>query len=153
MGLSPATSSSFNITAGSVRQLVFGTEPGTTIAGHQITPAVKIRAVDSLGNLVPGFTGSVSIALGNNPTGATLSGTAAVAAIGGVATFGDLSVNRTGTGYTLTAAASGFAPVTSTAFDITPGTATQLTFSVRPEERRVGEDSSPGTSPSPNRRE
>jgi len=142
-GLSTATSSSFNITAGTVNRLVFGTEPSTSVAGHQLTPAVKLRAVDSLGNVVPGFTGSVSIALGNNPTGATLSGTASVAAIGGVATFGDLSVNKTGTGYTLTAAASGFAPVTSTAFDITPGSATQLTFSVQPSNTVAGAAISP----------
>src|SRR5690242_13655380 len=142
-GLSTATSGSFNITAGSVRRLIFGTEPSTTVAGHQISPAVKVRAVDSLGNVVPGFTGSVSIALGNNPAGATLSGTAAVAAIGGVATFGDLSVNKTGAGYTLTAAASGFAPVTSTAFDITPGTATQLAFTVQPSTTVAGAAISP----------
>src|SRR5207245_6851449 len=49
----------------------------------------------------------------------------------GVATFGDLSVNKTGTGYTLTAAASGFAPVTSTAFDIVPEAATQVVFTAR----------------------
>src|SRR5438094_7419534 len=95
-GLSTATSSSFNITAGSATQLVFGTEPTTTVAGHQITPAVKVRAVDALGNLVSGFTGSVSIALGSNPGGATVSGTTPVAAVGGVATFTDLSINRTG---------------------------------------------------------
>src|SRR4029077_1576953 len=61
-GFSTATSISFNITAGSATQLVFGTEPGTTIAGHQIAPAIKIRALDALGNVVPGFTGSVNIA-------------------------------------------------------------------------------------------
>src|SRR5438132_12927274 len=91
-------------------------------------PAVKVRALDVFGNLAPGFTGAVTVALGNNPGGATLSGTTPVAAVSGVATFFDLSLNKTGTGYTLTASASGFAPVTSAAFDITPGTATQLSF-------------------------
>ena len=142
-GLSTATSNSFNITAGSPSQLVFGTAPGTTIAGHQITPAVKVRAVDALGNLVPGFTGNVSIALGNNPGGGVLSGTTPVAAIGGVATFPDLSINKTGTGYTLTAAASGFAPATSAPFDITPGTATQLVFTVQPSNTVAGTAISP----------
>src|SRR6202007_2308193 len=33
-GLSTATSGSFNITAGNATQIVFGTEPGTTVAGH-----------------------------------------------------------------------------------------------------------------------
>src|SRR5207245_1667821 len=103
-GLSSTTSNSFTITAGTATQLVFGIQPGTTIAGHQISPAVKVRALDALGNLVPGFTGSVSVALGANPGGGTLSGTTPVAAVGGLATFFDLSINKTGSGYTLTAA-------------------------------------------------
>src|SRR5437879_7410352 len=105
--------------------------PCTTAADHLITPAVKVRALDALGNLVPTFTGSVTVALGTNPGGAILSGTTPVEAVGGVATF-FLSLNKAGTGYTLTASASGFAPVTSTAFDIISGTATQLAFTVQP---------------------
>src|SRR5205807_6873283 len=95
-----ATSSAFTIPAGAAAQLVFGTEPGTTVANCLITPAVKVRALDGLGNLVPSFTGSVTIALGSNSGGATLSGTTPVSAAGGVATFFDLSLNKTGTGYT-----------------------------------------------------
>ena len=142
-GLNTATSAVFSITAGTATQLVFGTQPVTTVANRLITPAVKLRALDALGNLVPGFTGSVSIALGNNPGGATLSGTTPVAAVGGVATFFDLTLNKTGTGYTLTASATGFATVTSTTFDITPGTATQLAFTVPPSNTVAGAAISP----------
>src|SRR5260370_36908614 len=49
-----------------------------------------------------------------------------------------LRSNRTGTGYTLTASASGFASVISTAFDITPGTATQLAFTGQPTTTVAG---------------
>src|SRR5207245_6662744 len=119
-------------------QLVLGTQPSTTVANRAITPAVKVRALDAVGNLVPSFTGSVTVALGANPGGATLSGTTPVAAVGGVATFVDLSLNKTAPGYTLTASASGFAPVTSTAFDITPGTANQLAFTVQPSNTVAG---------------
>src|SRR5947199_3333956 len=142
-GLNTATSSVFDITAGLATQLVFGTQPSTTVANHLITPAVKVRALDALGNLVPSFTGSVTVALGANPGGATLSGTTPVAAVGGVATFVDLSLNQTATGYTLTASASGFAPVTTTAFDITPGTTTQLAFTVQPSNTVAGSAISP----------
>src|SRR5213079_656188 len=45
--------------------------------------------------------------------------------------------------YTLTASASGFAPATSTAFDITPGTATQLAFTVQPTTTVAGVTISP----------
>src|SRR6185437_6235808 len=142
-GLSTATSSSFNVTAAAATQLVFGTQPGTTVAGRQITPAVKVRAVDPLGNLVPSFTATVTVALGANPGGGTLSGTLSVAAVGGVASFGDLSINKTAPGYTLTASAGGFTPVTSTAFDITPGTATQLAFTQQPTTTVAGGAISP----------
>src|SRR5438552_5117066 len=142
-GLARAASDTFEVTAGAATQLAFGTQPGTTVADHNITPAVKVRALDVLGNLVPSFTGNVSIATGNNPGSGTLSGTTPVAAIGGVATFYDLSLNKTGTGYTLTASGSGFAPVTSAPFDITPGAATQLAFTAQPTNTVAGAIISP----------
>src|SRR5205807_5727304 len=82
--------------------------------------------------------GAVGVVLGSNPGGATLSGTTPVAAVSGVATFFDLSVDKAGTGYTLTASASGVPSVTSTAFDVTPGTATQLAFTVQPANTVAG---------------
>src|SRR5207249_670959 len=142
-GLSTATSSGFNITPGAATQLVFGTEPRTTVANHQISPAVKVRALDAFGNVATGFTGAVTVALGSNAGGNTLSGTTAVAAAGGVATFFDLSVNKTGTGYTLTASASGVTSVTSTPFDNNPGPANQLAFTVQPSTTVAGAAISP----------
>src|SRR2546430_15707015 len=110
-------------------------------------PAAKVRALDALGNLVPSFTGSVTIALGNNPGGATLSGTTPVSAASGVATFFDLSLNKTGTGYTPTASARGVGPAARTAFDITPGSATLLAGTGEAESRGAGEGVSPGVAP------
>src|SRR3989441_12428348 len=71
-GLNPATSSGFTITPGPASQLVFGTQPGTTVAGQQITPAVKVRALDALGNVATGVTGGITVAPGSNPGGAAL---------------------------------------------------------------------------------
>src|SRR5207253_6904320 len=51
------------------------------VAGGAISPAVQLSALDPAGNLVPTFTGSVTVALGNNPGGSTLSGTTTVAAV------------------------------------------------------------------------
>src|SRR5256885_1585037 len=141
-GLNPATSSGFNITPGAATQLVFGTQPGTTVANRQISPAVKVRALDAFGNVATGFTDAVAIALGSNPGGSTLSGTSPVAAVSGVATF-FVSLNKAGTGYTLTGSASGFTPVTSTPFDIIPGTTTQLAFTVQPSNTVAGAAISP----------
>src|SRR5256886_10320560 len=113
------------------------TQPSTTVANRQITPAVKVRALDAFGNVATGFTDAVAIALGSNPGGSALSGTTLVAAVSGVATF-FVSLNKAGTGYTLTASAGGFTPVTSTLFDIIPGTATQLAFTQQPSTTVAG---------------
>jgi alpha-tubulin suppressor-like RCC1 family protein len=108
-------------------QLAFSVQPTTTTAGATITPAVQVAARDAQGNTDTRYTGSVTVAIGTNPSGGTLSGTTTVAAVAGVATFGNLSINNAGTGYTLTAAASGLTGATSAAFTITPPPA-GLTF-------------------------
>src|SRR5439155_20518894 len=54
-GLSAATSSDFTIIPGPATQLVFGTQPSTTVADNLITPAVKVRALDALGNVELGW--------------------------------------------------------------------------------------------------
>ena len=56
---------------------------------------------DAYGNVVTSAANTVSVAFANNPTGATLSGTFSVTAIEGVATFSNLTINKTGSGYTL----------------------------------------------------
>jgi adhesin/invasin len=60
----------------------------------------------------------VTIALGNNPSAGTLSGTKTVSAVGGLATFNDLSVDTAGS-YTLLASGQIFGATVSNAFTIT----------------------------------
>src|SRR3989441_10242142 len=133
--------------AGAASQLVFGTQPGTTVAGQQITPAVKLRALDALGNVATGFSGTITVALGSNPGGATLSGTLLVAAVGGVASFGDLSLNRTATGYTLTASGGGPGPGAGTAVDINPGPAAPPAVPPQPTNHGAGGGVNPAGPP------
>ena len=66
------------------------------------------------------------MAIGTNPGGSTLSGTNPVAAASGVATFNNLSLNKSGNGYTLTASAAGLTSATSNTFNITAGAANKL---------------------------
>jgi hypothetical protein len=113
-------------------RLVFTVQPGTTTAGSAISPLVQVTAQDSAGNTITTFTGNVTVAIGTNPGGGILSGMTTVTAVDGVATFPDLSINKTGNGYTLVATASGLAHATSAAFNITPGPATRLVFTVQP---------------------
>src|SRR5439155_19455287 len=77
--LAPVTSSAFDITPGTATQLVFTVQPSTTVAGAAISPAVQVSALDAANNVVPSFTGTVTVALGNNPGGSTLGGTTTVA--------------------------------------------------------------------------
>lgn len=102
------------------RALAFTVQPTTAIVGDNIIPAIEVAARDTLGNTDVTFTGSVTVALGANTIGAFLEGTKTVAAVFGVARFGELSINRVGTGFTLVATASGASSATSAAFDITP---------------------------------
>lgn len=131
----PAVGSSVTFTmtasAGPARVLALTSQPNATqVAGRAITPAVKVAARDSLGNLVASFTGTVTMAIGTNPAGAVLGGTVAVSAVNGVATFSALSVNKRGTGYTLSASASGLTGATTTGFAVIADTAVAMVKAV-----------------------
>src|SRR5436853_9073 len=123
---------------GAATQLSFSVQPSNTVAGAAITPAMQVTALDGQGNTATGFTGNVTVALGANPGSGALSGTTTVAPVAGVATFPGLSINKVGTGYTLTVSATGVTGATSAAFTITPGTATQLVFTVQPSTTTAG---------------
>ncbi|MGH7339651.1 MAG: hypothetical protein ACREKH_04105, partial [Candidatus Rokuibacteriota bacterium] len=101
--------------------LAFTVQPSTTGTGATIAPAVQVAVHDQFGNRVSNATNDITLAIGVNPGGGTLSGTTTVAAVGGVATFSTLSIDAAGIGYKLTAAATGLTGITSTAFNITSG--------------------------------
>src|SRR4029077_2581572 len=98
---------------------------------------------DAQGNVATAFSGNVSVALGANPGGGTLAGTATVGALNGVATFSGLSVNKAGVGYTLTATATGLTTNTSAPFTIAVGALAQLAFTVQPTSTVAGASISP----------
>jgi hypothetical protein len=137
-GVLSATSATFAVTAGVATRLVFTVQPTTTSAGRAVSPAVRVAAVDLLGNTDLTFTGTVTVAIGHNPSAGTLSGTVTIAGFGGVATFSTLNIDKAGSGYTLTAAATGLASATSTSFTITSGAATTLVFTVAPSSTTAG---------------
>ncbi|MEX2155879.1 MAG: hypothetical protein WD773_03450 [Gemmatimonadales bacterium] len=103
---------------GTTRVLAFTVQPSNAVAGEIITPAIQVTVRDTLGSTDVTFTGSVTVALSTNPTGAFLDGTRTVAAVSGVASFGDLVVDRVGTGFTLRATATGATAATSGGFSI-----------------------------------
>ena len=137
--LTAGTSSGFTISPGSISQLAFTTQPSTTVAGVAISPAVQVAVQDTFGNLVPTATNPITMAIFNNPGSSVLSGTSTRNAAAGVATFDNLSLNRVGTAYTLSASNStgpGFA--TSGSFNINAGPAAGVGFVVQPPDTAPG---------------
>jgi hypothetical protein len=101
--------------------IAFRSAPTASIpAATPIDPSVQLELRDRYGNLTTA-TNTVSIALGVNPGGATLSGTLSQAAVSGVATLTDLKINKVGAGYTLVASSSGVPATTSQPFGVKPG--------------------------------
>jgi hypothetical protein len=131
-GLTGKTSSSFSIGAASPNKLVFTTQPGNAAWGAAITPAPAVTVEDAFNNIVPSSSASVTVAIGTNPGSGTLSGTATKSASSGVATFAGLSIDKVGTGYTLSASSTGLTSATSSTFNITAGAAAKLVFSQQP---------------------
>src|SRR5262249_58826540 len=77
-------------------QLAFKISPGANTAGASFAPSVVVEVHDADGNLVSDFTGTVALTLVTNPGSGTLSGTTSLNAVGGVATFSNLSINKSG---------------------------------------------------------
>ncbi|HET9707970.1 MAG TPA: hypothetical protein VFP39_06680 [Gemmatimonadales bacterium] len=121
--LTSATSTPFAIKAGPAAQLVFLVQPANTMGGVVITPPVQVAAQDAFANLAAAFQDSVRVALGGNPAPGTLSGTTTVKAVGGIATFSDLTITQPSLGYTLTAVAAGLTGAGSAPFGVTKPTA------------------------------
>jgi hypothetical protein len=81
-------------------------------------PAVRVAVQDQYSNVVTSSTSPVSLSLGANPGGATLTGGEAAAAVNGIATFSNLLLDQPGTGYTLVAMSYGLPAATSATFDV-----------------------------------
>jgi len=140
LGVTSAVSTAFDVNAGTATTLAFSTQPTTTGSGAAISPAVRVVVQDAQGNTVTGATNTITLAIasGTGTTGATLGGTVTRAAVGGVATFSNLNIDKSGVGYRLGATATSLTPVTSTPFDVTAGPATHLAFSVQPSDAIAG---------------
>ncbi len=120
-------SASVTVTAAAASQLVFGQQPTNATVGAAIAPAVTVRELDPYGNLVGSDdTHQVTVAFGANPGGGALGGTTTVTVQGGVATFGNLSINAAGNGYTLTAGETGLTGATSASFNVVTSTTTVI---------------------------
>src|SRR5437870_7872534 len=98
--------------------LLFLSQPGPTPSNQPITLAVQVAIVDASGATVTTATSPVSLALGTNLGGGTLSGTPAVNAVGGVATFANVAIDVMDPVYTIAATSGTLGGATSTSFPI-----------------------------------
>ncbi|HVT83107.1 MAG TPA: hypothetical protein VHM90_20890, partial [Phycisphaerae bacterium] len=114
--LTNATSNSF-IVNGLADHLIFAQQPGPSAAKSPIPGGVTVSIVDTDGNVVIDDFSPVTIAM--NETTALLTGTTAVAAFNGIASFTNLIPSSAGT-YTLVASASGVADAVSDPFSVSP---------------------------------
>ena len=99
--------------------LSFMVQPAAGVKDTALATAVQVALLDNFGSVLTTATNTITLAIGANPGGATLTGTTSAAAASGVATFDGLKLDKVGTGYTLVAASTGLPSVTSSAFAIT----------------------------------
>jgi trimeric autotransporter adhesin len=119
--LTLATSTTFNVTVGPAAKLGFTQQVAGAKAGIAFTTQPKVAVQDAGGNTVTTDTSSVTLAIGTNPAGGTLTCTAnPLAATAGVASFAGCKIDNPATGYTLTATDGSLTSATSASFEVTP---------------------------------
>jgi outer membrane protein assembly factor BamB len=125
------------MTIGPPAKLAFVQGPSNTAAGAAITPAVTVAVEDANGNVEASDNATqVSLVIGTNPASGTLSGGSAVTVANGIATFSGLSIDKTGTAYTLTASSTpSNTAATSAAFNITTATSSGWTTYMQGNDR------------------
>ena len=136
-------SNAVNVSPAAASLLGFSVQPSNTLVSSAISPTIQVSAQDAYGNTAPTFSGSITVAIGSNPSSGTLSGTLTQSAVSGIAAFPSLSINSSGTGYTLTASATGLTGATSSSFDVTGGSPAKLAFIVQPSNATGGSGISP----------
>jgi hypothetical protein len=144
-GLTIATTSAFAVSPGAAAKLGVASQPSAANAGASIAPAVQFAIQDALGNTVTSATSNITVAIssGTGAGGAVLSGTTTAAAVSGVATFSNLSLDKAASGYTFTGSATGLTSATTAAFTISPAAAAKLAVTVQPASSTAGVAISP----------
>ena len=117
-GLGQGVTSAMTVTPSSPTQLMITQQPpGTVKVNSAFTMKASIE--DPYGNVVTTASGTVGVAFASNPTGATLGGTTSVTTSQGVASFTNLTINKTGSGYTLEVSSSGLSSAITSAINVT----------------------------------
>ena len=109
---------------GPASKVAFTTQPSNAPAGAGTMANIQVAIQDVQGNTISSGTQStanVVLSIFTNPGGGTLTGTATLAAVNGVATFTGLGISKTGNGYKLVANSSPLSTALSNPFNIVAG--------------------------------
>jgi hypothetical protein len=117
-GVDSVTTNAITVIPASATQLVITQQPPATVKVNSAF-AVTASIEDAYGNVLTTASGTVSVAFASNPTGATLGGTTSVTTSQGVASLTNLTINKTGSGYTLQVSSSGLTSATSNPINVT----------------------------------
>lgn len=104
--------------AGAAARLAFSSNPAAAVTAGAPLGSVQVEIGDQFGNATGTGTNDITISLGANPGGSTLGGTATVAAVNGRATFNDLTLNKAGANYRLSAASGAHTAATGSFFNV-----------------------------------
>jgi hypothetical protein len=122
----------FSVTAGAPAKLTIQGPP--SVQSLVSSPSIQVTVLDAASNHVTTATTAVTLTLtsGTGTVGATIGGTLTKDAVGGIANFTDIIIDKAGTGYTITPIATGLTSIASGPFAVTPGATSKLVFIAQP---------------------
>src|SRR5439155_19089491 len=143
-GLTRPPSATFPIVPATANHLAFGVQPGTTVAGVAVNPAVTVRVFDQFNNFASNDnTDQVTLSVASGPGGFTAGSTTTASVSAGIATFSNLVLNTAGA-YTLgESGTGGITGPASASFTVVPAAADHLAFGVQPGTTVAGVAVSP----------
>jgi hypothetical protein len=128
--LTSATTGSIVISAAAASKLAFTQVPTTGMAGTPLT-ALQVSILDIHGNVDTSNTSKVRIAVKSGPGGFTSDSTLTAKAVGGVATFSNLTLNTAGTfAFRVRVRAGALTPATAGNIVISAAAASKLVFTM-----------------------
>jgi hypothetical protein len=138
-GVSSVTTGVFDVSPAAPTKLALASQPSATTAGTSL-PSIQVRVHDAYGNTVTTANTNVTIAItgGTGAAGAVLGGTSSVATVNGAATFGNLTIDKAASGYTLSASSAGLVGASTNPFTISHGAAAALLVVTQPTSVGAG---------------
>src|SRR5205085_1470398 len=149
--LTAADSSAFSVTVGAAAKLAITQQPSSSTGGTAFATQPKVTVQDAGGNTVTTDSSTLTLAIGTNPGGGSLSGCSS-SETSGVFTLSGCKIDKTGTGYTLHATDASLTATDSSSFNITVGSAAQIAFTQQPSSSSGGTALPTQPQPTPPRR-